>query len=185
MPQRASSSNVAVERVRIGSLKELDALIGQRLTNETPRTHWEDANTHFQFGSIEEALDALHDPFFRQFVPHPDSKPTMLREIKEFRRYSSDLNMVWDLIDRVSATLDTPLLVRRERERWLASFGGGTVAAARTPPVAICIAALRMTGIEVEFVGTELADEHSSHQSIPEPAIAERPSESDSSSQPL
>ena len=158
----ARSSHEGIERVQIGSLKELDALIGERVTKETPRTHWEDANTHFQFGSIEEALDALRDPFFREALPQANATPTMLTEIKEFRRYSSDLNIAWDVVDQVSAALDIPLLMRRERERWLAAFGSEHVAAARTPTLAICVAALRAKGVEVEFVGAELGDEHSS-----------------------
>lgn len=162
MLHRAIPSDEGFERVRIGSLKDLDALIGERVTKETPRTHWEDANTHFQFGSIEEALDALRDPFFREAVPHSNSTPTVLTEIKEFRRYSSDLNIAWDVVDQVSATLDIPLLMRRERERWLASFGSDHMATAGTPTLAICVAALRVKGIEVEFVGAELGDEHSS-----------------------
>ena len=62
----------------------------------------------------------------------------------------------------MSAALDSPLLMRRERERWLAAFGSEHVAAARTPTLAICVAALRAKGVEVEFVGAELGDEHSS-----------------------
>jgi ABA sandwich protein len=159
MPQHVPPPDECVERVRIGSLKQLDALIGERLTKETPRTHWEDANTHFQFGSVEEALDALCDPFLRQFLPHTDSKPTILTEIKEFRRYSSDLNTAWLVVEQLSGSLEVGLLVRRDRQRWIASFGAGNSAVASTATLAICIAALRMNGIEVEFVGEDLRGE--------------------------
>jgi len=155
MSQQSSSAE-AVEKVTIGSLRELDALIGEHLMRETPRTHWEDANTHFQFGSVEEALDALSDPFVRQFLPHADSRPAILTEIKEFRRYSADLNSAWTLVEELSGSMEVPLLVRRDGPRWVASFGVRHSAAAPTATLAICIAALRLKGIEVEFVGDDL-----------------------------
>ena len=155
MPQQSFPAE-AVEKVTIGSLRELDALIGERLTMETPRRHWEDANTHFQFGSVEEALDALSDPFVRQFLPRADSRPAILSEIKEFRRYSADLNSAWVLVEELSGSMEVPLLIRRDGQRWMASFGARHSATAPTATLAICIAALRLKGIEVEFLGEDL-----------------------------
>lgn len=142
--------------LRVGSLAALDALIGERLTGEKPRTHWEDANTHFQFGTVEEALEALHDPFFKQFVPAEEGKATVLTEVKEFRRYSSDLSTAWDVVDHVTRSLGAPLQVRRDTRSWIASFGPHPGVAAQTAPLAICLAALRAKGIEVELERTAL-----------------------------
>jgi hypothetical protein len=140
------------EHIRIASLTELDALVGTRLTGETPRTHWEDGHTHFVFSSVEEALEALRDPYYKNFMPADTNTTTVLTEIKEYRRYSTDLNAAWDVVETVGRTLD-PLRVRREENGWVASFGTGPVAVARTAPVAICVAALLAKGISVEFTG--------------------------------
>ena len=61
----------SIERIRVGSLSELDALVGSRLTGETPTIHWEDGHTHFVFSSVEEALESLQDPYYQHFKP-PD-----------------------------------------------------------------------------------------------------------------
>src|SRR5436190_9941097 len=107
------------EQIRIVSLTELDALIGTRLTCETPRTHWEDGSTRFVFGSVEEALEALSDPYYRPFMPADAGAATVLTEIKEFRRYSSDLNAAWDVVESLGNTAE-PLQVRREVGGWMA-----------------------------------------------------------------
>jgi hypothetical protein len=146
------NDDLMTEHICIASLLELDALVGTRLTGETPRTHWEDGHTHFVFSSVEEALEALRDPYYKNFMPADSNTTTVLTEIKEFRRYSSDLNAAWDVVETVGRTLD-PLQVRREESGWVASFGPGPVAVARTAPMAICVAALLARGIEVEFTG--------------------------------
>src|SRR5262245_52206302 len=87
------------EKVRIASLRDLDALIGTRVTQETPHTHWEDTRTHFQFSSVEEAIEALHDPYFQQFGP---SSSAVFTEVKEFRRYTRDLSAAWDVVESIS-----------------------------------------------------------------------------------
>ena len=138
------------ERVRIASLAELDALVGTRLTGETPRTHWEDGHTRFVFSSVEEAIEALRDPYYRHFMPADVNATTVLTEVKEFRRYSSDLNAAWDVVELVSRPT-LPLQVRCAEHGWVASFGQSHTVAARTAPMAICIAALLARGITVEF----------------------------------
>jgi hypothetical protein len=142
----------STEHIPIASLAELDALVGTRLTGETPRTHWEDGHTHFVFSSVEEALEALRDPYYRNFMPADTNTTTVLTEIKEFRRYSSDLNAAWDVVETVGCTLE-PLQVHRSEQGWVASFGPGLAAVARTAPMAICVAALLAKGIIVEFSG--------------------------------
>ena len=56
-----------LQRLRISSLRELDALVGTRLTHETPLTQWEESRTNVLFPTVEEAIEAMHDPHFRQF----------------------------------------------------------------------------------------------------------------------
>ena len=140
----------AQETIRIASLAELDALVGSRLTGERPRTHWEDGHTRFVFATVEEAIEALRDPYYQHFMPADQSKTTVLTEIKEYRRYSSDLNAAWDVVETVSRTME-PLQVRCEGNGWVASFGKAASVVAPTAPVAICIAALLAHGIAVEF----------------------------------
>ena len=71
-------------------------------------------------------------------------------EVYEFRAYSSDLSLAWEVVERLSGTVNT-LRVRREKDRWVAAFGDGSPADAASAPVAICLAALRTRGIEVDF----------------------------------
>ena len=139
-----------VQRVRLASLRELDALIGEKIVEETPHTHWEHAETRFQFESVEAALEALQDPYFKQFLPQEESKAAVLTEVKEFRRYSADLNAAWTLVERLSPKLDA-LYVKRDDGGWIAAFGSGPGVIAETAPLAICVAALRARDIEVEF----------------------------------
>ena len=139
-----------VQRVRLGSLTELDALVGEQIVEEVPQTHWEHAETNFRFESIEEALEALQDPYIRQFAPQAEWKAAVLMEVKEFRRYSVDLNAAWTLVERLSPKLDA-LHVKHANGAWVAAFGSGPATMTETAPLAICIAALRARGIEVEF----------------------------------
>lgn len=136
--------------VRVGSLSELDALIGTRITGERPISRWENRQTQFVFASVEEAIDALSDPYYSSFAPMTPSPAAMLFEIKEYRRYSSDLNAAWDVVETVTSA-EQPLQVRVEGAKWVATFGNGPTVAALTAPVAICIAALRVKGVAVEF----------------------------------
>ena len=147
MPESAKQAIPSSERLRIRSLRELDALIGEQLTGEVPRKHWENARNHLRFPSLEDALDALEEPLFLALVPdEAEAKPALIREVKEFRTYSSDLNNAWNVVECV----DAPLLMRREAERWRAAFGE-TSAFGRTAAIAICIAGLRAHGIELEY----------------------------------
>jgi hypothetical protein len=151
----------ATESHRVGSLNELDALVGTYLTGETPQTHWEDSNTHFQFSTVEEALEALHDPFFRQFTPEEEAKPTVFTQVKPYCRYSSDLAVAWRAVEQLSANGE-PLQVHRDASRWVAAFGKSPAVTGPSAPVAICLAALRARGIDVEVdrdLATALAAE--------------------------
>lgn len=137
-------------RVRVGTLRELDALIGKYLTGETPQTYWEDSQSYLRFDSIEEALNTLADPYFQRCFPEGVRRDNELSEVFEFRAYSSDLSLAWEVVERLSGTINT-LRVRREKSRWVAAFGDGPSVSATAAPVAICLAALRTRGIEVDF----------------------------------
>ena len=139
----------APRSIRVRSLSELDALVGKYLTGETPCVHWVNNNTEFQFNSVEEAVEAVNDPFYRQLVEHDEPGTTVLMEVREFRRYSTDLAIAWELVWHLSHRLE-PLLVRRNDEIWEGAFGSRDFVSAPTAAVAICLAALRARGIEVE-----------------------------------
>jgi hypothetical protein len=143
------------ETFRVGSLSELDALVGTYLTEETPQCHWEDSETQLRFSSVEEALDAMQDPFFRQFAPEDESRPTVLTEVKLYRRYSTDLSVAWAAVERLSG-LGEPLQVRRVGEGWSVAFGDGVPVTAPSAPMAICLAALRAKGLAVEVDPEEI-----------------------------
>ena len=140
-------NDVLTERVRVASLRDLDALVGTRLTQETPITQWEDSRTHFRFPSVEEAIEALQDPYFQQFGP---SSAAVFVEVKEFRRYSENLDAAWDVVESLSQHTK-PLVVIRRAGKWAVSFGDGPSVEAETAPLAICVAALLAKGIAVDF----------------------------------
>ena len=137
-------------RVRVSTLRELDALVGKYLTGEPPQTYWEDSHSFLRFDSIEEALNALADPYFQRCFPEGVRMDNELSEVFEFRPYTTDLALAWEVVERLSGTVNT-LRVKREKSRWVAAFGDEPGVSARTAPVAICLAALRARGIEVEL----------------------------------
>jgi len=103
-----------------------------------------------RFDSIEEALDAMRDPYFQLFIPEEARANTALKEVQEFRAYSSDLALAWEVVERISPQLE-PLHVRCESGFWYATFGTRPEAQSRSAPVAICLAALRAHGMDVDF----------------------------------
>jgi hypothetical protein len=138
------------ERLRVATLKELDALVGKYLTKETPQIFWEEQQVCLRFDSIEEALEAMHDPYFQQFIPKDARQNSSLTEVQEFRAYSSDLNCAWEVVEQLSTDADA-FHVRREKGHWVAAFGDYPESLSRSAPVAICLAALRARGIDVEL----------------------------------
>ena len=134
--------------VRVESLPELDALIGRYITGEEPSVHWEDSHAHMRFESAEEALEALREPYFQQFIPVTVRATTVLREVQEFSPYASDLAVAWKVVEKVANTRQ-PFRIWRERHLWCAAFGEFPPSKADTAPAAICIAALRLRGLEV------------------------------------
>lgn len=139
-------------RVLIGTLRELDALVAKYLMGESPQTYWEDNHSYLRFDSIEEALSTLADPYFQRCFPDGVRLDNELSEVFEFRAYSSDLNLAWEVVERLSGTINT-LRIRREKSRWVVAFGDEPPVSASAVPLAICLAALQARGIEVEFIG--------------------------------
>lgn len=139
------------ERLRIASLQELDALVGKYVTKETPQVFWEEQHACMRFDTVEEALEAMHDPYFQHFIPEDEKTQTALTEIQEFRAYSTELSLAWELVERVSPKLDA-LHVRREGNEWCVAFGAQPPCTAKSAPVAICLAALRASGIDVDLL---------------------------------
>lgn len=137
-------------KLRVASLKELDALIGKYLIKETPQIFWEEEHACMRFDSIEEALEAMRDPYFQLFIPEEARANTALKEVQEFRAYSSELALAWEVVERISPQLE-PMHVRCENGYWFATFGTQPEASSRSAPVAICLAALRAHGMEVDF----------------------------------
>ena len=101
-----------------------------------------------RFDSADEALEALREPYFQQFIPPSVRSSTVLREVLEYPPYSSDLGLAWEVVGKV-ATPRQPLCIWRDRETWCAAFGEFPTMKARTVPTAICLAALRVRGLEV------------------------------------
>jgi hypothetical protein len=137
------------ERIPVRSFREIDALVGSRITHEKPLTRWEDSRTEIFFASVEEALDSLHDPHFSQFINDTPGASAVITEIKEYRRYTRDLDAAWSIIDQRGPGLGA-LTIRRDSKSWIATFGEAYGVEAPTAPLAICAAALLACGILLE-----------------------------------
>ncbi|HEY3901733.1 MAG TPA: hypothetical protein VGM54_24180 [Chthoniobacter sp.] len=137
-------------KLRVASLKELDALVGKYLVKESPHIFWEEEHACLRFDSIEEALDAMRDPYFQLFIPEEARPHTALKEVQEFRPYSTELGLAWEVVERISPQLE-PLHVRCQEGHWSAAFGDRPESVSRSAPVAICLAALRAHGMDVDL----------------------------------
>src|SRR5688500_8955038 len=102
---------IVTERMKVGTYAELDALVGRYLTGQEPETHWEDSHAQLRFDSIEEALEALRDPYFQQFIPEEDRARTILREVREFPAYSCDLDLAFVVVEKMANRADALLIV--------------------------------------------------------------------------
>lgn len=138
----------AMDWLKVDSLGALDALVGRYITGEDPQVHWEDSHAHMKFDSAEEALEALREPYFQQFIPASVRTSTVLCEVQEFLPYSSNLATAWEVVAKV-ATPRQSLRIWRDRHSWCAAFGEFPAVSAATAPAAICLAALRVRGLEV------------------------------------
>lgn len=137
-----------IDWVRVECLDEIDSLVGRYITGEEPEIHWEDSHAHMRFDSAEEALDAMREPYFQQFIPASVRAETVLKEVQEFSPYCSDLAMAWQVVEKL-ANPKQPMRLWQERGSWCAAFGEFLPVTAQTAPLAICLAALRLRGLEI------------------------------------
>lgn len=135
---------------QVGSLTQLDALVGRHVMGCSPRVYWEDSYTQWRFDSLPEALEAMRDPFFSALTPEESRARSSLREIQEFPPYSTHLGTAMSVVEHLSSE-QAPLALWRALGHWVAAFAGGHGSEAATAPLAICLAALHSRGIEVEF----------------------------------
>jgi len=139
------------QRMRISSLRELDALVGTRVTHETPLTQWEESSTNALYPTVEEAMEALQDPNFRHMKRADDQEgSTVLTEVKEFRRYTRNLDAAWDVVEQLGNSGEA-LVLHRDGEHWVATFGTGGVVESPSAPLAISVAALLARGLELDL----------------------------------
>jgi hypothetical protein len=127
----------------------LDELVGTHVAGESPEIHWEDTHALFSFDTEEEARNAIRDPYYQRFMPEADWTSAEIKRVQVYKPYSTDLNATWQLIEHV--TKSKPLNLQRDGDEWVASFGIRSEISAKTAPIAICLAALRSLGIEVEM----------------------------------
>jgi hypothetical protein len=136
--------------VRIASLEQLDALVGRYVMEDRPAVYWEHSYSRWRFDTLADALDALNDPFFASLVPEGQRGGLSVAEVREYPTYTSDLSTAMRLVERLGAERK-PLTLASSPQKWAACFGGDERVEAPSPAVAICVAALRAKGIEVEL----------------------------------
>ncbi len=146
-------SDTFLDHVTVGSLTELDALVGERVMGDTPSIFWEDSYANQRFSSLEEALDAMRDPYFQLFIPERERAGAVLSEVREFPAYSSHISTALEIVERFSAAGEA-LHLRQKHEWWIASFGSHAESRAPTAAAAICLAALRVKGLHAELPET-------------------------------
>ena len=144
-------------RIRVASLSQLDALVGEYVTGEPPEVAWQDSYGLFRFISREEAEEAIANSYYRLFRPELDWDAATVEEIRRFRSYSSDLMAAWEVVECLGAE-SRQTEIRRQGDFWRAAFSG-TEAFAATPALAICLAALRARGIDPIFCDSLLDED--------------------------
>jgi hypothetical protein len=166
MPSLHAPISVAVlltpEPLRVKSLAELDALVGEHVMRERPEVYWEDSHGYFQFHSEVEARQALKDPYYQRFLPALDWSKTIIREVRIYPRYSAEPAVNWRLAERAIGEFG-PMLVWRETGRWHAAFGSFSDAEARNPMVAVCLGALSARSLRLQVDHDALDAEFRQH----------------------
>ena len=148
-------------RIHIGSLGQVDALVGECVTGDAPEIVWQDSYGLFRFSSKDEAEDAIHHSYYRLFRPDLDWDAATVEEVRRFPSYSTDLMSAWGVLERLGSE-SRQTEIRRQGGYWRAAFSGAEAFAA-TPALAICLAALRTRGIEPILRDPLLNEEFSSH----------------------
>jgi len=144
-------------RIRVASLGQLDALVGEYVTGDSPDVAWQDSYGLFRFSTREEAEEAILNSYYRLFRPDLDWDSATIMEIRRFPAYSSDLMAAWEIVERLGAEA-RQMEIRRQGDFWRAAFSG-TEAFAATPALAICLAGLRARGIDPIFCDSLLEDD--------------------------
>jgi hypothetical protein len=147
-------------QIRVASLMQLDALIGEYVTGDSPDVAWQDSFGLFRFTSRDEAEEAIHNSYYRLFRPDLDWDAATVEEVRRFPSYSTDLMAAWEIVERLGNQA-RQMEIRRQGDFWRASFAG-TQAFAATPALAICLAGLRSRGIDPIFCEALLEEDVSS-----------------------
>ena len=121
----------SLEWVRVGTLAELNALVGQYVTGEQPQVHWEDSHAHMRFESVQEGRKRCEIPISGSSFPRTSEPPRSSKEVLEFEPYSTVLTAAWQVVEKV-ATPRVPLRLWRDRDVWCAAFGEFPPVGART-----------------------------------------------------
>ena len=152
-------------RVRVASLSQLDALVGEYVTGDAPDVAWQDSHGLFCFNSRDEAEEAIQNSYYRLFRPDLDWDNATVMEVRRFPSYSTDLMAAWEVVERLGAEA-RQTEIRRQGDIWRAAFSG-TEAFAPSPALAICLAGLRARGIDPIFCDSLLDEERidSGHES--------------------
>jgi hypothetical protein len=137
-------------RARIHSTRELDALVAEHITGEVPEVYWEDAHAVFRFETEYEAIQAMLKLKAQLNLPKVDWDSMTVNQVKSYRPYCSDIVAAWLVIEKISTPLN-PLQMHREKGFWHVAFGDHKETISRSSCIAICLAALRSAGFEVEF----------------------------------
>ena len=148
-------------RVRVASLSQIDALVGDCVMGEPPEVAWQDSYGLFRFNSRLEAEEAIHNSYYQLFRPDLDWDHATIEEVRRFPPYCSDLMAAWSVVEFLT-TECRQTEIRRQGDVWRAAFSGSEAFAA-TPAMAICLAALRTRGIDPIFCDSLLEEDPTSH----------------------
>ncbi len=140
--------------VKIESLEQLDAMVGRYVMHDSPEIYWEHTCSHWRFDNLSEALDALNDPFFAKLVPEGSRRDPAVTEVREFPPYSKELPVAMKVVERLSGE-QYPLQLCAAGRCWCACFGEDDQVEAASAAVAICLAALRSRGIDVDLADND------------------------------
>jgi hypothetical protein len=161
MHEGTHRSRSGTGRVRVASLTQLDALVGEHVTGDEPEVAWQDSYGLFRFTSRNEAEEAIANSYYRLFRPDLDWDTATVEEVRLFPPYSSDLMVAWGVVEQLGA--ESRLTeIRRQGDSWRAAFAGSE-AFATTPAMAICLAALRARGIDPIFCEALLDEDQACH----------------------
>ncbi len=152
--------------IRVASLSQLDALVAEHVTGDSPEIAWQDSYGLFRFASRDEAVEAIRNAYYRLFRPDLDWDTATIEEVRQFPPYSSNLMSAWEIVERLGAE-SLKAEIGRQGEVWRAAFPGAE-AVAGTPALAICLAALRTRGIDPIFCESLLDEDSSSRVDSPQ-----------------